>query len=224
MYHGRSYLIRCIRFAQYLVYFTWYTWCRGPTFVFWVRREDSFGFQVLGWAVLSMSARINDEDDVPLVIVCNDAHFSYSCFWVSEFVCVCVFFLRGVYHGIWHFTIKDAINAWSSAEQGGDNDCSTTRLWSSIAGSGVRPTASSSAYFQRRVEINNVRSEKQHADFLTKPLQTEAFRFHRLVMNLWWFHAVICFVVYKLNPSFYPTSAVPLVSFLILHPREIQIM
>ena len=29
------------------------------------------------------------------------------------------------------------------------------------------------------VEINNVRSAKQHADFLTKPLQTEAFRFHR---------------------------------------------
>ena len=35
-------------------------------------------------------------------------------------------------------------------------------------------------------QIVHVRSEGQHADFLTKPLDTEAFRFHRnFVMNLW---------------------------------------
>ena len=44
-------------------------------FVLVLSRKGSFGFQVLDWAVLSMSARINDEDDVPLVIVSyNGAH------------------------------------------------------------------------------------------------------------------------------------------------------
>ena len=35
-------------------------------------------------------------------------------------------------------------------------------------------------------EVVHVSSALQHADFLTKPLHTEAFRFHRnFVMNLW---------------------------------------
>ena len=35
-------------------------------------------------------------------------------------------------------------------------------------------------------QIEYVPSEEQHADFLSKPLDTEAFRFHRnFVMNLW---------------------------------------
>ena len=45
------------------------------------------------------------------------------------------------------------------------------------------------------VGISNVRSAKKRADFVTKPLHTEAFRFHRLVMNLWEFHALICFFI-----------------------------
>ena len=46
-------------------------------------------------------------------------------------------------------------------------------------------------FFRERVadqefQIVHVPSEEQHVDFLTKPLDTEAFRFHRnFVMNLW---------------------------------------
>ena len=46
-------------------------------------------------------------------------------------------------------------------------------------------------FFRERVangefQIVHVLSEEQHADFLTKPLDMEAFRFHRnFVMNLW---------------------------------------
>ena len=39
-----------------------------------VRRKDSFGFQVLDLALLSSSARVDDEDDVPLVIFYNGAN------------------------------------------------------------------------------------------------------------------------------------------------------
>ena len=42
-------------------------------------------------------------------------------------------------------------------------------------------------------QIVHVPLEEQHADFLTKPLETETFRFHRnFLMDLWWFHALIC--------------------------------
>ena len=43
-----------------------------------VRRKDSFGFQVLDLALLSSSARVDDEDDVPLVILYNGPHLLYT--------------------------------------------------------------------------------------------------------------------------------------------------
>ena len=51
-------------------------------------------------------------------------------------------------------------------------------------------TQMSGACGQRGVENNNVRSAEQHADFLTKPLHTEAFSFHRTCDE----HVVISYV------------------------------
>ena len=129
--------------------FPWYTWHRGPilySYLFWVERVI-LGFQVLDWAVLSLSARIDDEDDVPLVILYNGPHLLYTShlslgeceygFWLS-------WILGGLLtcHGIWHFTIiNHAMNSWSSAEQGEMMWlCSISRLRYSIAGIGVCPT------------------------------------------------------------------------------------